>query len=561
MRWRYLTTLFFFLFLFGIISLRLFYWQIVKADELSGLGNSQSGSLITIQPKRGEILSSDNFPLVGNKLSYLIFANPKEITNKDKTSLALSNLLELDIASISSKLAFNGFWVSLKNSVDNSKKEEIENLQIPGIGFEENFARFYPEASMAANLLGFVGKDDNGQDKGYFGLEGFYDRQLRGRTGSAIEIHDAMGRPILSKISSNKGTQDGRTLVLTIDRSIQFLVESKLKDGVDHFGAESGMVAVMDPKTGNILAMASYPTFDPRTFWKFDASFYKNPFITDLYEPGSTVKPLVMAGALQRNLLTPDTTCPNCSGPVTVGDYTVHTWNNEYFPNITMKDVIRHSDNTGMVYVAQKMGIDNMITTFKDFGLTDTTGIDLQGESASTMLQRNIWYPIDVATSAFGQGIAITPIELLDGFSSLANDGIRMQPRVVSAVYTPDGQKIDIAPKQLSTSVSSKIAREMTEILVYTVNYGEASFARLKGYRIAGKTGTASIPIAGHYDPSQTIASFVGYAPADNPKFVMLVIMNKPTASIYGAETAAPTFFDIARHILEYYKIPPTENE
>lgn len=561
MKWRYQLTLYIFLSCFLFILARLFYWQVVQADALTQQAQSQYGSLITVEPKRGDIQTSDGFPLVTNRLSYLVFANPKEVKDVPQVANELSPLLDIDAASLSARLLFDGYWVSLKSGIDTKTKDAITNLKIPGIGFEENYARFYPEASMAAQLVGFVGKDTIGNNKGYFGLEGFYDRQLKGRSGQAVEVHDALGRPILSQLSGNGQAQDGRTLVLTIDRSLQFLVEQKLKDGIKNFGADAGMIAIMNPKTGGILAMASYPSFDENTFWQYDVSLYKNPFITSLYEPGSTIKPIVMAGAFDKNLLKPDSTCPICSGPVQVGDYAIHTWNNEYFPNISMKDVIRHSDNTGMVYVSEKMGLDRMLSNFENFGITDTTGIDLQGEEESTILSRKTWYPIDVATSAFGQGISVTPIELLDAFSALANNGVRMQPHVVDKIITSDGQTIPIQPKQLSQPISAQTAKVMTEILVYTVNTGEASFARLKGYRIAGKTGTASIPVAGHYDPSQTIASFIGYAPADDPKFVMLVVYDKPSASIYGAETAAPTFFDVAQHILSYYGIPATSSE
>lgn len=561
MRWRYLCVLSIFVFAFLVIVTKLFYWQVVKADELSQLGEAQYGSTIDIQPKRGDIEASDGFPLATNRLSYLIFANPKEVTQKDKTAILLSPLLDIQIASISSRLSAPGYWVSLKSGISVDTKSSIEKLQIPGIGFEEDYDRLYPEASMAAQLLGFVGKDEQGNNKGYFGLEGYYDRQLRGRDGKAVEIHDALGRPILSKLNGTAQSQDGRTLVLHVDRAIQFLAERKLKDAVEKFGADGGMVGIMDPKTGGILAMASYPNFDQKDYWDYDTSLYKNPFITNLYEPGSTVKPLVMAGAFDAGLLRPDSQCPICSGPVQIDDYTLHTWNDEYFPNTTMEDVIRHSDNTGMIYVSKVMGIDRMLSNFKKFGLTDSTGIDLQGEAVSTINDRQTWYPVDVATSAFGQGISVTPLELLDGFAAFANDGARMEPHVVDKIITSDNQTITIPPKKLSQPISSQTAKVMTETLVYTVDKGEASFARLKGYRIAGKTGTASIPVAGHYDPSQTIASFIGYAPADNPKFVMLVIIDKPKASIYGAETAAPVFFDIARNILHYYGIAPTESE
>lgn len=561
MKWRYQLVLSLFVGSFVLILIRLFYWQVIQADALTQMAQSQYGSLITVDAKRGDIQTSDGFPLVTNRLSYLVFANPKEVGDVAHVADKLSPLLAIDAASLSARLSYDGYWVSLKSGIDTKTKNAIDALHIPGVGFEENYARFYPEASMAASLVGFVAKDAAGDNKGYFGLEGYYDRQLHGRPGQAIEVHDALGRPILSQLSGNGQARDGRTLILTIDRSIQFLVEEKLKKGVEHFGADAGLIVIMDPKTGGILAMANYPSFDENNFWDYSPSLYKNPAITNLYEPGSTIKPIVMSGAIDQKLLKPDSTCPICAGPVQVGDYAIHTWNNEYFPNTTMLDVLEHSDNTGMVYVSEKMGLDRMLANFKNFGLTDTTGIDLQGEVASDMLNRKVWYPIDVATSAFGQGISVTPLELLDGFAAIANNGIRMQPHVVSKIVTSNGQTITISPKILSRPISPETAKVMTEMLVNTVNKGEASFARLKGYRIAGKTGTASIPVAGHYDPTQTIASFIGFAPADNPKFVMLVVYDKPSASIYGAETAAPTFFDIAKHLLAYYKIPATSGE
>lgn len=561
MRWRYLSVLSLFIFAFFVIVSKLFYWQVVKADELSQLGVSQYGSVIDLQPKRGEIHTSDAFPLAGNRLSYLVFANPKEVSKKDQVALLLSPLLDMQTASLSARLSMPGYWSSLKSGIETQVKEHIEKLTIPGIGFQEAYMRLYPEASMAAQLLGFVGKDEQGNDKGYFGLEGYYDRQLRGRDGKAIEIHDALGRPILSKLNGTAQSQDGRSLVLHIDRAIQFLVERTLKEGVEKFGAESGMIGIMDPKTGGVLAMASYPSFDQRFFWEYDQSLYKNPFISDLYEPGSTVKPLVMAGAIDARLVTPESTCPTCAGPVQVGDYDIHTWNNQYFPNISMTDIIRHSDNTGMVYVSQLMGLDKMLSNFEKFGLSNATGVDLQGEVNSSIRDRQTWYPIDVATSAFGQGISLTPMELLDGFAAIANGGVRMEPHIVDKIITSDGQTIIIPPKKVSTPISAQTAKVMTEMLVYTVNKGEANYARLKGYRIAGKTGTASIAVAGHYDPSQTIASFIGFAPADDPKYVMLVIINRPKTSEFGAETAAPVFFDISRHLLSYFGISPTERE
>ena len=559
MSWRFRFIFVSILFLFFIVVLRLFYWQVIRAQELSIMGQLQYGKIIMTTPKRGEIKTSDNFPVATNKVTYRVFANPKEIRDIKETSLKLSQALDIKEASVSANLNLNLFWVSIAENINPEKREEIEKLKLPGVGFEQQFTRFYPEGSMAAQLIGFVGRDDLAKSKGYFGVEGYYDMLLKGREGKAIQVHDAFGRPILAKLSSISNQIDGSDLMLTIDRSAQFLVERILKDGIEKYGAESGMVGVINPKTGEILAMASFPNFDPMDYEIYSEALYKNPFISDTYEPGSTFKPLVMSAALNSKLVTPKTKCPICAGPVSIGGYDIHTWNDKYNKDINMVDVIIHSDNTGMVYVAQKLKVDGMIEYLKKYGIGDLTGIDLQGEVSPGLKPKNLWYPVDLATTGFGQGISITPIELLSAISAIANKGKRMQPHVVSAIQNSDGSNIKIVPKSLGSPISEETAKVMTEIMVNAVDKGEASWARLKGYRIAGKTGTASIPIAGHYDPTQTIASFVGFAPANDPKFAMIVIFHKPQSSIYGAETAAPVFFKIAKDLLIYYQIPPNE--
>jgi len=561
MTWRYRCVLLFIIFGFFLVIARLFYWQIVKAEELSDLGQSQYTHSLKLTPQRGIIKSSDGFPIATNTLSYIVYANPKVIAKKDHTAKLLSPLLEIDEASISAKLDKDLFWVSLKLNVDSKEKESIEKLKIEGIGFEQEYVRFYPEASLAANLIGFVGKNDVGENKGYFGLEGFYDRLLRGKEGIALVVRDALGRPIVSKINNNSPEIPGRSLELSIDRAIQFMVERKLKEAVEKYQASGGMVGIIEPKTGNILSLASYPSFDNRNFIEYDPVLYKNPFITNVYEPGSTFKALVMASAIDSKVVKPETKCPICSKEVEIANYAIRTWNNKYYENTTMIAVIQHSDNTGMVYAGQKLGLDRMLEYFDKFGIGKLTGIDLQGEVLPQIRAKEDWYPIDLATASFGQGINITPIELLVGFSSLANEGKRMEPHIVRKIENEDGSLVEIKPKLLSKPVSSSTAKVMTEILVNAVNKGESKFAKPKGYRVAGKTGTAQIPIDGHYDPNKTIASFIGFAPADDPKFAMLVIIDRPTTSIYGSETAAPLFFNIAKDMFAYYGILPTESE
>lgn len=559
MKWRYPFVFITLLVLFISIIGRLFYWQVVKAEMLSELAKSQYSGVVKVLPKRGEIKTSDGFPIAANKISYLLFVNPTEVKDKDKTTHLLSSLLDLSVASVSSKLLPDKLWVPILAGLDAKKKEEIEKIRLPGVGFEEHYSRFYPEASIAAHLVGFVGKNEAGQDKGYVGLEGFYDRLLKGKEGYAVELHDALGRPILSKRRNNTGASDGGNLILSIDRSLQFLAEQKLKDGIEKYAALGGMIGIMDPKTGDIIAMVSFPSFSPQKYWEYSEDLYKNPFITNTYEPGSTLKPIIMASSLDAGIITPQTKCNICGGPVTVSTYDLHTWNDKYYKDTNMIEVIQHSDNIGMVFVALKLGVDRMISYLSSFGIGKLTDIDLQGETAPSFKARSAWYDVDLATTGFGQGISVTPMELLTAFGALANGGKIMQPRVVTAFENANGEVLKIPTKVKGTPISEKTAKVMTEILVNAVEKGEAKWTMLKGYRIAGKTGTASIPVKGHYDPSSTIASFIGFGPVDKPKFVMLVILEKPTVSIYAAETAAPLFFDIAKDLLSYYGIPPSE--
>lgn len=559
MKWRYPFVFVFFILLLVVIISRLFYWQIVKAEMLSELAQFQYSGLIKATPRRGEIKTSDGFPIAANKVTYQLFVNPTEIKDRNQTVSTLSSLFDVTVASVSALLQPDRLWVPIKSGIAAQEKEEIEKMQIPGVGFEEHYTRFYPEASVAAHLIGFVGKNEQGQDKGYVGLEGFYDRLLKGKEGYSVELRDALGRPIISKRTLMTNGSDGGSLFLSLDRSIQFLAENKLKDGIERYGALGGMVGVMDPQTGNIIAMASSPTFSPAEYWKHDESLYKNPFITNTYEPGSTIKPIIMASAIDAGLITPQTKCDSCAGPVLVSEYELHTWDDKYYKDTNMIGVIQHSDNTGMVFVALKLGVDKMIEYLTRFGIGKLTDIDLQGETAPSFKPRSAWYDVDLATAGFGQGISVTPIELLTAFSALANEGKIMKPRVVTAFENANGEMHKIPTKIISRPLTSKTARVMTEILVNAVEKGEAQWAKLKGYRIAGKTGTASIPVKGHYDPDNTITSFIGFAPAEKPKFIMLVILDRPTTSIYAADTAAPIFFDIAANLLSYYGIPPSE--
>ncbi len=542
---------------FLLIVARLFWWQVIASDELQRQAASQYYLQFTLPASRGEILSSDGKPLVMNQPAYLVFAEPAKIPDVGVFAKLVGPIFQQEPADIVSKLTIaNRVWVPLGRKVASQTVDELQALSLKGLGFERETKRFYPEASMAAHTIGFVGSDENGKDRGYFGLEGYYDRELRGKDGKIQLEKDVRGTPILVGTAVRFEPENGRNLTLYLDRSIQYSVEKRLKEGMETYGAKEGSVIVMDPATGGILAMASYPNYDQGTYGEFPKELYKNPIVAGSFEPGSTFKTLVMSAGLEEKTVTPATIF-NEEGPVTIGEYAVRTWNNQYHGPITMSKVLEYSSNVGMVFVGRKLGKETMLKYIHAFGFGESTSIDLEDETSPDIREDSQWHDIDLATASFGQGIAVTPIQMVRAVASLANDGWLMEPRVVKEVVDAKGKHVVIKPKKIRQVVSAATARVITEMMVSAVDLGEAKWAKPKGYRIAGKTGTAQIPVAGHYDETKTIASFVGFAPADDPKFVMLVTLREPTSSPWGSETAAPLFFTIAKDIFRYWGIPP----
>ncbi len=555
-----------FIVFFCSIIMRLFYWQVVRAEDMQVMADRQHLASKTIKAPRGIIYASDSSFLVSNRVSYLVYGQPKVIKNIPETANILAGQLVQDPEAkdlvkekkdeIVKDLSQDLFWVPLEKAIDVETKKRIEKLNLEGIGFEMHSSRFYPESSSSAHLLGFVAEDSLGKQAGYFGIEGFYNGELTGVEGSVIEEKDAKGLPILSGKFFQREARVGSNLVLNIDKSIQYIVEQKLREGIIKYGAKGASAVVMDPKTGNILAMAAFPNYNPQTYQEFPKDYFKNPIVADAYEPGSTFKTLIMAAGINEKLIKPDTQCDDCSGPVQISGFSIRTWNNKYQKNITMLDTLIHSDNTGMVFIGKKMGTDKVYDYIDKFGFGKTTNVDLQDEMSPDIRPRKDWKEVDLATATFGQGIAVTPIQMVRAVSSIANGGKLMEPHIVQKIITPD-KEIVIQPKIVATPISEDTARTVTEMMIQAVEQGESKVFKPKGFMIAGKTGTAQIPVAGHYDANKTIASFVGFAPAQDPKFVMLVRYDQPSSSIYGAETAAPTFFAIARELFTYYGIAP----
>lgn len=557
----------FLLFFFGLI-IRLFYWQVVRAEFLQSQAENQHFMDTKIDAVRGDILFSDGFILASSNPAFSLYGLPKVIApdEKVKISYLLAKVLSQEKSSevdtfakdLIAKLSQDLYWVQLKKNIPTEQKKQIEDLNLQGIGFEQRSSRFYPEGSSSAHLLGFLGSDAKGASKGYFGVEGNYDGELRGVSGLIRNEKDALGLPILIGNFFESEAKNGKNLILNIDRSIQFSVERELMLGIEKYGAKAGSVVVMDPKTGGILALAAFPNYDPLKYFDYPKEYYKNPVVADQYEPGSTFKVFVMAAAINEDVVKPDTRCDSCSGPISIGGFTIRTWNNKYYPDTNLKDVIIHSDNTGMVFTAQKLGLDKFYSYLEDFGFGEPSDIDLQDESSPDIRPKNSWREIDLATASFGQGIAVTPIQMVRAVAAIANGGNLMEPHVVREIKDERGS-FEVKPKVVRRVLKDSTAQMIKEMMVAAVEEGEARVFSPKGFRIAGKTGTAQIPVAGHYDSTKTIASFVGFAPADDPKFVMLVRYDEPSSSIFGSETAAPTFFAIARQLFIYYKIAPSE--
>ena len=558
----------FFILLFLALAARLAWWQVVKGGSLANQAKNQhTSSRVTTAP-RGNILSSDGTPWVARMTAWNIWTNPPLLSvspaeaarrlsplladNSEKTTILEE---ELRLASLFQK---DANWVSLKQKVSDEVKKNVEALGISGINYDSVEDSYYPEASSAAQILGFVGKTDDGSDIGYFGLEGYYNLPLSGKSGYMGGERDAKGAPILLNGTTQVTAVSGVDLKTNIDKRIQILAENELKMGIEKYGAVGGSITIMDPATGKVLAMTSLPSFDPADYSSYSDSLFKNPVITDTFEPGSILKVVVMASGLDAGVVEPDTPCDICNAPLKLDKYFIKTWNDKYTPNITMTDTIVESDNVGMSFVGQKLGADRMYDYLTKFGIGQKTGIDLQGEVAPKLRSKGTWNVVDLATTSFGQGVAVTGMEMIRAVAAVANGGYLVTPRVVDSV-NGDGWEEKTESEPPSRIISQQAASKITQMMVEAATRGEAKWCRIPGYSVAGKTGTAQIPVAGHYDATNTNHSFIGFAPSGNPKFVMLVTLKSPQSSPWAAETAAPLWYAVAKDLFPYFGIAPEE--
>ncbi|HSX39899.1 MAG TPA: penicillin-binding protein 2 [Candidatus Saccharimonadales bacterium] len=560
---------------------KLFIIQVLDHQQYKALADEQYWNFQQIPAKRGNILSSDGFLLASTQTYYLMYAEPKTITNPNKVSDDLASKLA-DLHPIQNKtkdeayvfyknkimaaLDTNLMWVILEHSISPIEKDQLTALKIAGIGFQDEPVRYYPEGTLLSHVLGYVAGDENGTKRGYFGIEGYLDGDLQGHPGRILQEQDALGNPIL--IGGHKTTEaiNGRNIVLTIDRSVQYLIEKQLKTAVDKYDALAGTVIVMNPQTGDVIAMANYPTYDPSDFSDFsdpqqstDSEVRKkveriDSAVSETYEPGSVIKPLTISAAVENKIVTPETTYHD-DGPVKYSDYYIDNWDHKHWGELNIIQLLQKSNNIGAAWVGTQVGPQRLSDYFRKFGLGEKTGIELEGEDTGVIRDPKTWTDIDTATASFGQGISATPLQVLNAFNVFANDGKLMKPRIVSKIVD-EGKEIDIPVKEVRQVITEQTNKTMVDLLVQAVNGGESKYFNLKDYIIAGKTGTAQIPVNGQYDPDKTNATFVGFLPG-NDKFSMIVRLNTPRASIFAAETAVPLWMTIADELTKYYGIPP----
>ena len=558
----------FLLLLFLIILARLFYLQVIMGSQIRVLAQAQHSIYKKLLPSRGEIklvdqVSQETVPLATNIEKYLAYAVPQEIVNPKNTAASLAGVLGLSPEDVLAKISDTSRkYVPIKKQLTEDEQRKVEDLKLPGIYFDAEETRSYPQNELLSQVLGFVGynQDNQTQKVGLYGLERNFQSELAGKPGELKQERGLGGEWIFGGERDFQPAEDGVNLVLTIDRTIQFKAESVLKDAVEKNSADSGSVLVINPSTGAILAMAGYPNFNPNEFNKqTDPKVFMNENVTGNYEPGSVFKPLTMAAAINEGKITPDTTYID-TGEVKVDNFTIKNFDKKARGLQTMTQVLEQSLNTGVIFAKEQIGNKTFFDYIKKFGFGKLTGIELPETKGNLdNLKANIAASFDTAT--FGQGITITPIQLIQAFTAIANQGKMMKPYLVQSKIYSDGRVENTKPQEVAQVISEKTANTVAAMMVSVIESGHGKKAGVPGYYIAGKTGTAQVAGKdGKYEDNNNIGSFIGFGPVENPKFLMLIRVDHPRSVNWAETTAAPAFGEIAQFILNYYQVPPTRN-
>ena len=523
--------------------------QIFRSSYLSNLSQRQHEHMITLEPKRGTIYDRRLKPLAINLPVYSLYANTRSIRQhheEDKVAEALSKALNMDIALLRAKFAKDKYFVWVVRKLPQEMYQKIRALKLTGLGFIKESKRFYPDQSLAAHLIGFAGMDNTGLD----GLERDYDKYLRGQAGKTIILRDARQRELLL----DKGTTlpvDGFDMVLTIDETIQFIAERALDKMYKRYHAKGASIIVMDPKTGEILAFANRPTYNLEEASKSSPESRTNRAIVFTYEPGSVFKIVTAAAGLQEGVVKESDVIYCENGAYRVANHILH--DHEPEGRLTFRQVIERSSNIGTVKVAQRLGQERVYNYAHHFRFGIKTGIDLPGEASGYLKPVRLWSKTSIGAVPIGQEVTVTPLQLVSAMAAIANDGVYMRPFVVRAVKDANGQIImEHTPQILDKVISQVTAKRLKSILQGVVDNGTAKSAQIKGMTVAGKTGTAQKVVNGTYSHSSFYATFVGFAPVDNPRLVAAVVFDEPHPVYYGGLVAAPVFAEVVENALKY---------
>ncbi len=514
---------------------------------LTNLRDSGYTRTLSLAAARGNIYDRHGEALAVNTLEYRIGVSPSLVSDARRTATQLSSILGVDELDLYDKLTSDDLWVLVASNASAELAQKVRQLDLPEVRMDPVPRRSYPQGPVAAQILGFVG----GDLRGYYGVEGHYNDQLAGK------VTDRRVSTIPFDVPIVDWQQDrGRDIVLTIDRDVQYIAESELQDDIETYAATGGSIIVINPRNGDILAMANYPSYNPNDYASItDESLYADAAIADQYEPGSIFKVLTMASALEMGTITPDWGY-NDTGEIDVGGVPIYNWDRAAHGYTTATQALVESLNVGMATISTKMGPTDFYTMMDKFGIGRATGIDLEGEQAGTMYSPGDenWSESQLGTNAFGQGVAVTPLQMVTAVGAIANGGLMMQPRVIHQVIDGD-QVIEARPANLGRPISAETAREVTQMMVSVVSDGLDGKASVPGYSIAGKTGTAQIPTPIGYEQGTSIASFIGFFPADDPQVIVLVKLSRP-ADYWGSQTAAPAFQKLAERLVLALEIP-----
>jgi cell division protein FtsI (penicillin-binding protein 3) len=538
---------------FAVIGGNALLLQVYQGSWLSQKASDQVEDSLKAVGKRGAILDRRGREMAVSIDVTSIAVRPAHVKDVESAARDLASVFKQPLPVVRKKLTSGKPFVWVKRQATPKEVEAVRQLRVPGLEFVAESSRFYPNRTLAAQVIGFTGMDGRGLE----GVEFFYDSHLRGTDTSVKVLRDALGNGFQSEPPADTDGS-GKNLILTLDQAVQFITETALNEAVESTRARSGMAVVMEPKTGAILALAIAPTFNPNAYDDFKKPVWRNRAITDPFEPGSTLKIFVAAAALEFASLSPKTTF-NCeNGAYRIGKYTVHDIHR--YGVLSLQDIIKFSSNIGAAKIGEKVGPEKLHQTLRLFGFGQKTGIDGPSETTGLLMLPKHWANIDTAAISFGHGISVSAVQLITAVSAIANDGVLMKPRIVQAATDKQGQVLQqFPPEEVRRTVSRQTAQTLKDILQAAMLPGGTGVqASLEGYTAAGKTGTArKVDDSGQYTNDRHVASFIGFAPVENPQIAVLVVIDEPRGQIYGGAVAAPVFKKISQSTLNYLNVPP----